>query len=57
MTDAEAYAAPTSGVFHIYDDLSEFVCRWLGEASLAFQLTQQLFAPVQLLHRGGSPPR
>jgi hypothetical protein len=29
MTDTEAYAAPTPGVFHMHDDLSEYVCRRL----------------------------
>jgi hypothetical protein len=47
MTDAEAYAAPTPGVFYIHDDLSEYVCRRQGEASLAWQLTQELFALVR----------
>jgi hypothetical protein len=47
MTDAEAYVAPTPKMFYIHDDLSEYVCRRQGEASLAFQLTQELFARVR----------
>jgi hypothetical protein len=46
MTDAEAYAAPTPRVFYIHDDLSEYVCRQQGEASPAWQFTQELFALV-----------
>jgi hypothetical protein len=34
-------------VFYIHDDLSEYVCRQQGEASLAFQLTRELFALVR----------
>jgi hypothetical protein len=44
MTDAAAYAAPTPGVLYIHDDLSEYVGRRQGVASLAWQLTQELFA-------------
>src|ERR671918_2339395 len=44
MTDAEAYAAPTPRVFYIHDDLREYVRRRQGEASLAWQLTRELFA-------------
>jgi hypothetical protein len=47
MTDAAAYAAPTPRVFYIHDDLSQYVCRRQGEASLAWQLTQELFALVR----------
>jgi hypothetical protein len=47
MTDAEAYAAPTPRVFYIHDDLSEYVQRKQGEASLALDLTRELFALVQ----------
>jgi hypothetical protein len=47
MTDAEAYAAPTPRVFYIHDDLSDYVCRRQGVASLAFQLTRELFALVR----------
>jgi hypothetical protein len=47
MTDAEAYAAPTPEVLYIHDDLSEYVCRRQGEASLGWQLTQKLFALVR----------
>jgi hypothetical protein len=47
MTDAEAYAAPTPKVFYIHDDLSEYVRRRQGEASLAWQLMRELFALVR----------
>jgi hypothetical protein len=47
MTEAEAYAAPTPRVFYIHDDLREYVCRRQGEASLAWPLTQELFALVR----------
>ena len=47
MTDAEAYAAPTPKVLYIHDDLSQYICRRQGEASLARQLTQELFALVR----------
>jgi hypothetical protein len=47
MADADAYAAPTPRVFYIHDDLSEYVCRRQGEASLAFQLTRELFTLVR----------
>jgi hypothetical protein len=46
MAEAEAYAAPTPRVFYIHDDLREYVSRRQGEASLAWQLTQELFALV-----------
>jgi hypothetical protein len=45
--DAETYAAPTPRIFYIHDDLSEYVCRRQGEASLACRLTQELFALVR----------
>ena len=44
MTYAEAYAAPTPRVLYLHDDLSEHVCRQHGEASLAWQLTREIFA-------------
>jgi hypothetical protein len=47
MTDAEAYAATTPRIFYIHDDLSEYVRRRQGEASLAWRLTQELFALVR----------
>jgi len=47
MTGAEAYAAPTPRVFYIHDDLSEYVCRHQGEASLAWQLMRELFALIR----------
>ena len=47
MTDADAYTAPTPKVFYIHDDLSEYVRRRQGEASLAGQLTRDLFALVR----------
>ena len=47
MADPEAYAAPTPKVFYIHDDLSEYVRRRQGEASLAWRLTQELFALVR----------
>ena len=47
MTEAEAYAAPTPRVFYIHDDLSDYVCQRQGESSLAWQLTQDLFALVR----------
>jgi hypothetical protein len=48
MSDVDAYAAPTPRLLYIHDDLSEYVCRQQGEASLAWQLTRELFA---LVHR------
>jgi hypothetical protein len=48
MTDADAYAAPTPSRLYLHDDLSEYVRRQQGEASLAWQLTRELFA---LMHR------
>jgi hypothetical protein len=47
VTDAEAYAAPTPEVLYIHDDLSEYVRRRHGEASLAWHLTQELFTLVR----------
>ena len=47
MADAEAYAAPTPGVFYIHDDLSAYVHQTHGADSRAFSLTQELFALVQ----------
>lgn len=47
MSNAEAYAAPTPGVFYIHDDLSDYVQRKRGEGSLALQLTRELFALVR----------
>jgi hypothetical protein len=47
MANPEAYAAPTPRVFYIHDDLSEYVCRQQGEASPAWQLTQELFDLVR----------
>jgi hypothetical protein len=47
MMHAEGYAAPTPRVFYIHDDLSEYVARQQGEASPAWQLTQELFALVR----------
>ncbi|MGH8064786.1 MAG: hypothetical protein ACRERE_06005 [Candidatus Entotheonellia bacterium] len=47
MTDADAYAAPTPKVFYIHDDLSDYVRQRQGEASLAGQLTRELFALVR----------
>jgi hypothetical protein len=47
MTKADAYAAPTPKVFYIHDDLSEYVRQRQGEASLAWQLTQELFTLVR----------
>ena len=47
MTETEAYAAPTPRVFYIHDDLSDYVCQRQGESSLAWQLTQDLFALVR----------
>jgi hypothetical protein len=43
MMDAEAYAAPTPRLLYIHDDLSEYVRRQQGEASPAWQLTQEFF--------------
>lgn len=48
MSDAQAYAAPTPGMFYIHDDISDYVQRRQGEGSLAHQLTQELFT---LVHR------
>jgi hypothetical protein len=47
MPAAEAYAAPIPRVFYIHDDLTDYVRRHQGEASPAFQLTQELFALAQ----------
>lgn len=47
VIDAEAYAAPTPEILYIHDDLSEYVSRRHGEASLAWRLTQELFALVR----------
>lgn len=47
MANAEAYAAPTPGVFYIHDDLSEYVSRTQGATSPAMQLTQELFRLVR----------
>jgi hypothetical protein len=47
MTHAEAYAAPTPRTFYIHDDLSDYVRRRHGEASRAWQLTQELFELVR----------
>jgi len=47
MTDAQAYAAPTPTAFYIHDDLSEYVCRRLGETSPVWQLTRELFTLVR----------
>ncbi len=46
MTDAEPYAAPTPKVLYIHNDLSDYVSRWQGQASPAWQLTRELFALV-----------
>jgi len=46
MRDAEPYAAPTPLAFYIHDDLSEYVARKHGQASRAWQLTQNLFEVV-----------
>jgi hypothetical protein len=48
MTDADAYTAPTPSRLYIHDDLSEYVRRQQGEASLTWQLTRELFS---LMHR------
>ena len=47
MPDAQAYAAPTPGMFYIHDDISDYVQRRQGETSLAHQLTQDLFTLVR----------
>lgn len=46
MKDAEPYAAPTPKVLYIHDDLTDYVSRRQGEASVAAQLTRELFALV-----------
>jgi hypothetical protein len=43
LTAAEAYAAPTPKRLYIHDDLSAYVRKRQGEASLAWQLTRELF--------------
>jgi hypothetical protein len=47
MSDAQAYAAPTPGMFYIHDDISDYVQRRQGETSLAHALTQELFTLVR----------
>jgi hypothetical protein len=47
MPDAQAYAAPTPGMFYIHDDISDYVQHRQGAVSLAHQLTQELFTLVR----------
>ena len=44
MRNYEPYAAPTPKVLYIHDDLSDYVSRQIGQASLAWHLMRELFA-------------
>ena len=46
MGNTDLYAAPTPKVLYIHDDLSDYILRRHGQASLAAQLTRDLFAGV-----------
>jgi hypothetical protein len=57
MMNADAYAVSTPRVLYIHDDLSEYVCRQQGDASLAWQLTRALFALVRPIGIGRAGER
>jgi hypothetical protein len=44
MTDDQPYIAPTPELLYIHDDLSDYILRQQGPASVSLQLTQKLFA-------------